>query len=112
MCLLVSYAIFLGNVYHKVRNHLNNCLLIGITKNIFFQNKTLPIEQARPEDRGIYRCLADNAVRPPDFYDVTLYVDFKPVARAVQSSYGQAENRMFDITIECTVAGRWIRPGE
>lgn len=44
-------------------------------------NKTLEIENAKPEDRGIYRCLADNAVRPPDFYDVTVYVDFKPVSR-------------------------------
>ena len=30
--------------------------------------------------------------------------------RAVQSSYGQAENRMFDITIECTVAGTFLIP--
>ena len=46
-------------------------------------NKTLDIADAKPEDRGIYRCLADNAVRPPDFYDVTVYVDFKPVSKYV-----------------------------
>ncbi|KAI0235520.1 Neural cell adhesion molecule 1-A [Lamellibrachia satsuma] len=56
-------------------------------------------------DRGVYRCIADNAVRPPATYDATLYINFKPNARPVQSSYGQAENRMYDITIECIIAG-------
>ena len=53
----------------------------------------------------MYRCIADNAVRPPATYDATLYINFKPNARPVQSSYGQAENRMYDITIECIIAG-------
>lgn len=57
------------------------------------------------DDRGVYRCIADNAVRPPATYDATLYINFKPHARPVQTSYGQAENRMYDITIECIVSG-------
>lgn len=54
----------------------------------------------------MYRCLADNNVRPPSLHDATLTVFFQPTARPVQSSYGQAENRMFDITIECRIAGK------
>ena len=69
------------------------------------QSNVFTIENARAEDRGIYRCIADNTVRPPAWFDSTLYVFFKPIARAIQSSYGQAQNRMFDITIECRVAG-------
>lgn len=59
--------------------------------------------------RGIYRCLADNNVRPPAATDATLLVYFRPDARAVQDSYGQAQNRMFDVTIECRIAG-WPEP--
>ena len=55
----------------------------------------------------MYRCLADNTVRPPARYDITMYVFFSPVARAVQSSYGQADNRMFDVTIECRISGEF-----
>ena len=58
------------------------------------------------EARGVYRCVCDNAVRPPATYDATLYVDFKPYARHIQDSYGQAQNRMFSLTIECIVAGK------
>ncbi|ELU00248.1 hypothetical protein CAPTEDRAFT_184217 [Capitella teleta] len=67
------------------------------------------IDPVQKEDRGVYRCLADNNVRPPAVHDATLTVIFRPTARAVQSSYGQAENRMFDITIECRIAG-WPEP--
>lgn len=56
-------------------------------------------------DRGIYRCIADNAVRPPAMFDSTLYVQFQPYARAVQTTYGQAQNRLFDILLECRISG-------
>lgn len=65
----------------------------------------LRLENLKREDRGVYRCLADNNVRPPATYDATLYVDFRPHARYVQSTYGQAQNRLFDLTIECIVSG-------
>merc|ERR1712141_730001 len=64
------------------------------------------VYDVKAEDRGMFRCLADNNVRPPAYYDTTLLVDFTPRSKAVQSSYGQAENRMFDLTIECTIAGQ------
>lgn len=66
-------------------------------------------------DRGMYRCVADNNVRPLATYDATVYVNFKPQARPIQSSYGQAQNRLFDLTIDCIVAGfpppemRWYK---
>ena len=65
----------------------------------------LHINNTDAEDRGIYRCLADNNVRPPAVHDATLLVFFRPIARPVQTSYGQAENRMLDVTIACTIAG-------
>ena len=77
-----------------------------IDRGLCFQGSSFPITAIQTDHRGIYRCLADNAVRPPAVYDTTVLVDFKPLARAVQSSYGQAENRMFDLTIECTIAGK------
>lgn len=82
------------------------------------QGSMLYIKSVGTQDRGIFRCLADNAVRPPAVFDVNLYTTFKPVARAIQSSYGQAENRMFDVTIECRIAGwpepdlRWYQVGK
>jgi limbic system-associated membrane protein len=54
----------------------------------------------------MYRCVADNWVRPLATYDTTVYVFFRPRARAVQKSYGQAQNRLFDLTFECIVAGK------
>jgi len=66
---------------------------------------TLQLTNVRSIDRGMYRCVADNNVRPLASYDSTLYVNFRPTARPVQSSYGQAQNRLFNLIIECIVAG-------
>ena len=68
-----------------------------------------PVQNVKTSDRGIYRCLADNAVRPPSVFDTVVQVYFRPRSIPVQSSYGQAENRMFDVTIECRVSG-WPEP--
>ena len=72
------------------------------------QDGRLGINHTAAADRGVYRCLADNNVRPPASHDATLLVMFRPLAKAVQDSYGQAENRMFDVTIECRIAGKDI----
>ena len=74
-----------------------------------FQSPIFQISPVTQGHRGVYRCLADNNVRPPASNDVTLLVLFRPRARAVQDSYGQAANRMFDVTIECRIAG-WPEP--
>ena len=65
----------------------------------------MAIEDAAPEHKGLYRCLADNNVAPPSYHDTVLIVMHRPTSVPVQTSYGQAENRMFDVTIECRVAG-------
>ena len=75
---------------------------------IAFQGNVLQLTNIRNIDRGMYRCVADNNVRPLATYDATLYVQFRPAVRAVQSTYGQAQNRMFDLIIECIVAGRQL----
>ena len=73
---------------------------------LVFQGKTLTLENVDRNGRGVYRCIGDNDVRPPATYDATLYVNFKPYAKAVQTTYGQAQNRMYDIVIECRISGR------
>ena len=57
------------------------------------------------EDRGLYRCVADNQVRPPDEYLVAVNVFFKPETIAVQDTVGQAADRQFDAKLECRVSG-------
>lgn len=67
--------------------------------------KTLTLYNAEYNHGGMYRCVADNNVRPLATYDTNVLVFSRPRARAVQSSYGQAQNRLFDITFECVVSG-------
>ena len=73
---------------------------------VIFQKEILILENVDRNGRGVYRCIADNDVRPPATYDATLYVNFKPYAKAVQTTYGQAQNRMYDIVIECRISGK------
>lgn len=74
--------------------------------NIFQRRgNVLPIINIHAADRGMYRCCADNNVRPLAQYDTSVYVNFRPQARPLQSSYGQASNRQFQITMDCIMAG-------
>ncbi|XP_064616984.1 lachesin-like [Liolophura sinensis] len=65
----------------------------------------LHITNIRKDDRGIYRCLADNNVIPPAHHDAKLVVNFKPEAEAVQDTVGQAQNRRFHALLECKIKG-------
>lgn len=69
------------------------------------QFPVFPLQAVTKNDRGVYRCIADNNVRPPAATDATILVQFKPEANPIQDTYGQAENRMFDLTIECRISG-------
>lgn len=81
-------------------------VVISFTNAYFCsQGDKIQLTNIRGIDRGMYRCVADNNVRPLATYDATVYVNFKPQARPIQSSYGQAQNRLFDLTIDCIVAG-------
>jgi limbic system-associated membrane protein len=70
-----------------------------------FKGDIMQLSNVQAGDRGMYRCVADNNVRPLATYDATVYVNFRPISRPIQSSYGQAANRQFDLTIDCIVAG-------
>ncbi|XP_052804259.1 protein amalgam-like [Mya arenaria] len=65
----------------------------------------LPLNNITKDNRGLYKCVADNQVRPPDVYLVALQVFFKPETKAVQDTVGQAQNRQFDAKLECRVSG-------
>ena len=69
------------------------------------QNTTLKLKKINSDAMGVYRCLADNNVRPFASHYATLNVQFKPVARPVQTTYGQAAGRQFDVVMECIIAG-------
>ena len=75
----------------------------------------LKLIDLQEDTRGVYRCIADNNVKPPASHDVALYIQFAPTAKAVQDTYGQAQGSQFAITIECRIAGfpepdlRWYK---
>ena len=84
------------NNFHEVCN-----ILISI------QGRTLTLNNITRDGRGVYRCIANNNVIPPASQDVTLYINFRPYAQAVQTTYGQAQNMLYDITLECRVSGEF-----
>ncbi|KAL4228856.1 hypothetical protein ACF0H5_011896 [Mactra antiquata] len=69
------------------------------------RNTTLRLFNIKKEDRGLYKCIADNQVRPPDMYLVSVSIFFKPETLAVQNTVGQAQNRQFSAKLECRVSG-------
>lgn len=70
-----------------------------------FKSSIISLYDIKAVHRGMYRCVADNNVRPLATYDATVYIYSKPISRPIQSSYGQAANRQFDLTIDCIVSG-------
>ncbi|XP_064637443.1 lachesin-like [Lineus longissimus] len=54
---------------------------------------------------GVYRCKADNNVRPPATMDITLQIRTKPVARAFRGSYGQARDKNLEVELACLISG-------
>ncbi|XP_064650465.1 lachesin-like [Lineus longissimus] len=56
-------------------------------------------------DRGLYRCMADNNVRPPATFDITLKVENPPTAEAFRDSVGQARDRNFEVELNCRITG-------
>ncbi|XP_064650986.1 lachesin-like isoform X1 [Lineus longissimus] len=56
-------------------------------------------------DGGVYRCKADNNVRPPATIDVTLLVRTKPVATPFRPAYGQARDLNLEVELACIISG-------
>ena len=66
--------------------------VIHYNRNACFciQVSDLTITNLTKEDRGSYRCSADNSVRPPDEMYSKLSIEFKPSVAPVEPSYGAA----------------------
>jgi len=54
---------------------------------------------------GVYRCVADNNIKPPAEHLAEVRVFHPPRTRVVQNSVGQAQNRRFSAKLECIVQG-------
>lgn len=89
----------------------------GIMPTGFAQHRShiLPIRHASTKDMGVYRCVADNSIKPPDEYLCEVRVFHAPVARTTQESVGQAQNMRVHSRLDCIVNGyptpsvRWER---
>ena len=57
------------------------------------------------DDMGVYRCVADNNIKPPAEHLAQVLIFHAPKSRVVQNSVGQAQNRRFDAKLECIVKG-------
>ncbi|XP_025101533.1 hemicentin-1-like [Pomacea canaliculata] len=80
-----------------------------------FRGKYLPLKTANVNHTGVYRCVADNNIKPPDEHLCSLEVFHAPTARVVQDSVGQAQGRRLSARLDCIVNGfptpevRWER---
>ena len=63
------------------------------------------MQMATVDHMGVYRCVADNNIKPPDEHLCELRVFHAPTARTVQNSVGQAQNRRFNARLDCIVNG-------
>lgn len=75
---------------------------------VVMQGENLYLSSLSKMDQGVFRCIANNDVRPPAPYDTTLYVDFQPTAIPVQTTYGQSQNKLYNLIIECIVSGTFL----
>lgn len=72
---------------------------------ISFQGRYLPLKTANVNHTGVYRCVADNNIKPPDEHLCSLEVFHAPTARVVQDSVGQAQGRRLSARLDCIVNG-------
>ncbi|XP_055867564.1 lachesin-like isoform X2 [Biomphalaria glabrata] len=70
-----------------------------------FRSERLPLVNVDIQHMGIYRCVADNFIKPPAEHLSQLLVFHAPRTRVVQNSVGQAQNRRFSAKLECIVQG-------
>ncbi|XP_012946459.1 protein amalgam [Aplysia californica] len=73
--------------------------------NAIYRGRTLPIKVADVKFSGVYRCVADNQIKPPAESLTQVYVYQAPVVRVVQDSVGQYANGMLDAKLDCIVQG-------
>ena len=71
-----------------------------------FKGSVVSLRNVTSIHGGVYRCKADNNVRPPAVMDITLQIRTKPVARAFRKSYGQARDKNLEVEIACIISGK------
>ncbi|XP_071111268.1 lachesin-like [Haliotis cracherodii] len=80
-----------------------------------FRGAVLPLLNTTVKMGGVYRCVADNNIKPPAQHLAEVLVFNAPTVRVVQDSVGQAQNRRFYAKLECITQGypvptvRWER---
>ncbi|XP_076438270.1 hemicentin-1-like [Babylonia areolata] len=77
-------------------------LPVGVAQ---YRSRTLPMINVTVKDMGVYRCVADNNIKPPAEHLAQVLVFHAPTTRVVQNSVGQAQNRRFHAKLECIVKG-------
>ncbi|KAH9500385.1 hypothetical protein Btru_071690 [Bulinus truncatus] len=70
-----------------------------------FRGRTLAITSADVKYSGVYRCVADNFIKPPAESLTQVYVFQEPTARVLQNSVGQFANGRLDAKLDCIVQG-------
>lgn len=70
-----------------------------------FRSSQLYLVNVNVNHMGVYRCVADNYIKPPAVHLSEVLVFHAPTTRVVQNSVGQARNRRFDVKLECIVQG-------
>lgn len=71
----------------------------------FFQSPILFMSNVTVANMGVYRCVADNNIKPPAESLAQVLVFHAPSTRVVQESVGQAQNRRFNAKLECITKG-------
>lgn len=69
------------------------------------RGRHLQLSNIQERDRGNYMCIADNNVRPPANYKVQVLIYYSPRCHQVQDTVGQAQNRRFDVKMDCICGG-------
>ncbi|XP_064650802.1 lachesin-like [Lineus longissimus] len=93
-----------------------NGLALGNGKLTVYGNE-LVIKNVNDTARGVYKCKADNNVRPPAATDITLRVRYPPRLIPFRSTVGQAADRNYDVEISCRISGdpmpdlHWYKKG-
>uniref|UniRef100_A0A0B7AC00 Ig-like domain-containing protein n=1 Tax=Arion vulgaris TaxID=1028688 RepID=A0A0B7AC00_9EUPU len=70
-----------------------------------YRSPQLPLVNVDIVHMGVYRCVADNHIKPPAEHLAEVLVFHPPYTRVVQDSVGQAQNRRFSAKLECIVQG-------
>ncbi|KAK3798155.1 hypothetical protein RRG08_057886, partial [Elysia crispata] len=70
-----------------------------------FRGRTMPISFADVKFSGIYKCVADNNIKPPAISLAQVYVAQEPTVRVLQDSVGQFANGQLKAKLDCIVQG-------